>query len=40
VPFWLRAVFKEFAGSIGSQLHERLKNGEIQYRRMVAAKAV
>ena len=39
VPFWLRAVFMEFAGSIGSQLHERLKNGEIQYRRMVAAKA-
>ena len=39
VPFWLRAVFKEFAGSIGSQLHERLKNGEIQYRRMVAVKA-
>ncbi len=39
VPFWLRAVFMEFAGSIGSQLHERLKNGEIQYRRVVAAKA-
>jgi ubiquinone/menaquinone biosynthesis C-methylase UbiE len=39
VPFWLRGVFKEFAGNVGSQLYERLKNGEIQYRRMVAVKA-
>ncbi|MEY4650139.1 MAG: hypothetical protein RJA06_212 [Bacteroidota bacterium] len=38
VPFWLRGLFTEFAGNVGSQLHERLKNGEIQYRRLVAIK--
>ncbi|MGA1364481.1 MAG: hypothetical protein ACO31C_06010 [Schleiferiaceae bacterium] len=38
VPFWLRGVFKEFAGNVGSQLYERLKDGEIQYRRIVAVK--
>jgi ubiquinone/menaquinone biosynthesis C-methylase UbiE len=36
VPFWLRGVFTEFAGNVGSQLYERMKNGEIQYRRVVA----
>ena len=36
VPFWLRGMFTEFAGNVGSQLYERLKNGEIQYRRLVA----
>ena len=36
VPFWLRGMFTEFAGNVGSQLYERLKNGEIQYRRIVA----
>ena len=40
VPFWLRGVFKEFAGNVGSQLYERLQNGEIQYRRIVAVKPV
>jgi hypothetical protein len=36
VPFWLRGMFTEFAGNVCSQLYERLKNGEIQYRRIVA----
>ena len=36
VPFWLRGMFTEFAGNVGSQLYERLNNGEIQYRRIVA----
>jgi hypothetical protein len=29
-------MFTEFAGNVGSQLYERLNNGEIQYRRVVA----
>jgi len=38
VPKWLHAYFSEFAGSVGSQTHKRLKNGDLVYFRFVLRK--